>query len=1282
MADTMQADNTEKDNNSDTNPQPSDNTTTTKDDKAAANKPTGDFKIDLEDALSPDPGTEDMFVCEDNRFAYSPGQLSKLLNPKSWNAFYAIGGLAGLEKGLQTNRKEGLSVDETGVANTVAFEDVAVQGAQRHGSVTEDLIAKAAKKHSSDGGNKSGHPQPPPMNVEAGSPFADRKRIFRDNRLPAKKSKSLLQIAWETYNDKILILLTFAAIISLALGLYQTFGVSHEGGGAKVEWVEGVAILVAIFIVVLVGTINDWQMQRSFNKLNAKHDDRHVKVIRSGKSVELSVYDILVGDVMHLETGDLVPVDGIFIQGHGVKCDESSATGESDLLKKTPADDVFAALQKIHEGKSDNIKIEKMDPFIISGSKVNEGTGTFLVTAVGVHSSYGRIMMTMQTGQESTPLQQMLNKLADMIAYAGTGSALLLFVVLFIKFLVGLPTNTDGPDQKGQTFLRLFITAVTVVVVAVPEGLPLAVTLALAFATTRMTKDNNLVRVLRACETMGNATTICSDKTGTLTQNKMTVVATTLGTSVSFGGTDEPLEEPESGQEKDQHSHAESTVRNVSVEEFSKSLSQAVKDILIQSNAVNSTAFEGDQDGEHTYIGSKTEVALLTFTRDHLGAPPVAEVRSNSDVVQVVPFDSALKYMATVVKLPDGKYRAYVKGASEILLKQCTRVLADPESEDLATTELTEELRETFNSTITSYAGQTLRTISSSYRDFDSWPPSEAASKEDPGSADFNKVHSDMTLVSIFGIKDPLRPGVVDAIKDCKRAGVVVRMVTGDNILTGRAIAKECGIYRPEEGGLAMEGPEFRRKSDEELKEIAPKLQVLARSSPEDKRILVKTLKELGETVAATGDGTNDAPALKMADIGFAMGIAGTEVAKEAAAIILMDDNFATIVKAMAWGRTVRDAVKKFLQFQLTVNVTAVVLVFVSAVSSATEESVLNAVQLLWVNLIMDTMAALALATDPPHPSVLHRKPDRKSAALITPAMAKMILGQAVCQLAITLVLNFGGYSLLGYDSIPDGEIRLKTLVFNTFVWLQIFNEVNNRRLDNKLNILEGVLKNYWFLGVNLIMIGGQVLIIFVGREAFKIVPLDGKEWGISIGLGAISIPWGMFIRLIPDHWILKLLPYAIRRRWVPETIKSEKELEKLKKDQEKDAEKAAAKKAKKDAKKEAKKAKKRAKKGGADEEKASTRSESDDEDHFKPPLRTLTSIRGNRARNHSFYDGHRGFHQYVHDQKRKVKAKAHTIAHLDSSHKEKNESVKSDARRSLTAPAAPRSQNGEASQA
>jgi Ca2+-transporting ATPase len=665
-----------------------------------------------------------------------------------------------------------------------------------------------------------------------------------------------------------------------------------------------------------VGTLNDWQMQRQFNTLNKKAGDRHVKVIRSGKSAEVSIFDIMVGDVMHLFAGDMVPVDGIFISGHGVKCDESSATGESDLLKKVGADEVFAILDEVAKGGKPPADIEKLDPFIISGSKVNEGTGTFLVTAVGVNSSYGRIMMSMHTEQDDTPLQRKLNVLADGIAKFGAGAGLLLFVVLLIKFLASLPNSPLNPDEKGQQFLTLFITSVTIVVVAVPEGLPLAVTLALAFATTRMMKDNNLVRVLKACETMGNATTVCSDKTGTLTQNKMTVVATTLGKSLSFGGTDAPLEEdPE-----DKANAVDINIPNMPVGEFVQGLSSATKQLVIQANAVNSTAFEGDVEGEKTFIGSKTEVALLTLCRDHLGAGPIQEERSNANVVQVVPFDSAVKYMATVVKLPDGKFRAYVKGASEILLAKCTKVIGDPAGEELTTTDMTEEDRNVFSHTITSYAGQTLRTIGSSYRDFESWPPPELAGLDEITAVEFDKVHGDMTLMAIFGIKDPLRDTVIDAIKDCRRAGVTVRMVTGDNILTGRAIAKECGIYHPEEGGLAMEGPVFRRKSEAELKELVPKLQVLARSSPEDKRILVRILKELGETVAVTGDGTNDAPALKMADIGFAMGIAGTEVAKEAASIILLDDNFASIVKGISWGRAVNDAVKKFLQVCLVLH--------------------------------------------------------------------------------------------------------------------------------------------------------------------------------------------------------------------------------------------------------------------------------------------------------------------------------------------------------------------------
>ncbi|KAF9785616.1 hypothetical protein IL306_005384 [Fusarium sp. DS 682] len=1141
--------------------------------------------LDTSDALTPDPGTEDMFRTEQNKFAFSPGQLSKLLNPKSLNAFYALGGIEGIEKGLLTDRNAGLSIDESTVDGGVAFHEVAPEGTPKYGTAGGTIPERNA--------DAAVH-IPPPKDPNPTGAFCDRKKIFRDNRLPEKKSKTLLEIAWTTYNDKVLILLTIAAIVSLALGLYQTFGGEHKKGEPKVEWVEGVAIIVAIVIVVLVGTINDWHMQRQFTRLTKKTNDRMVNVIRSGNSQEISINDVMVGDVMHLATGDIVPVDGIFIQGSSVKCDESSATGESDLLRKAPAADVFNAIQKL-----DTKEAEKLDPFIISGSKVNEGNGTFLVTAVGVNSSYGRISMALRTEQEDTPLQKKLNILADWIAKVGAGAALLLFIVLFIKFCAQLPTNRGTPSEKGQEFMKIFIVSVTVVVVAVPEGLPLAVTLALSFATVKMLRDNNLVRILKACETMGNATTICSDKTGTLTQNKMTVVAATLGKTTSFGGTDPPMDK---SLKIDQEAL---TIPNIPEADFANNLSQQAKTLLIHSNSLNSTAFEGDQDGQKTFIGSKTEVALLTYCRDHLGAGPIQEIRSSANIVQTVPFDSKYKYSAVVVKLPNGSYRAYAKGASEILLEKCTRTLANLSQGEPTSVPLTEADRDMVSLIISSYAGQTLRTIGSSYRDFESWPPEGAVSPDNPQHADFNVVHQDMTLIGVYGIKDPLRPTVISALDDCRRAGVFVRMVTGDNIRTASAIASECGIFRPEEGGIAMEGPDFRRLPPGELKQKVRNLQVLARSSPEDKRILVRTLKDLGETVAVTGDGTNDAPALKMADIGFSMGIAGTEVAKEASSIILLDDNFASIVKGLMWGRAVNDAVKKFLQFQLTVNITAVVLTFVSAVASRKQESVLNAVQLLWVNLIMDTFAALALATDPPTRSILDRKPDRKSAPLITLRMAKMIIGQAICQLAITFVLNFGGKKLLGWYSNSEQDTKqLKTVVFNTFVWLQIFNEIkyvpklfykgaftnwefSNRRLDNKLNIFEGLHRNLFFIIINLIMIGGQVLIIFVGSDAFEIVRLNGKEWGLSIGLGAISVPWGAIIRLCPDEWIAACLPGFLHRRWISPT-----------------------------------------------EDLESDKSDSDDE-FVRPPLRVMSSIRGPRVQQHI------GFRERVHRYKEaKEKAK------------------------------------------
>lgn len=1065
--------------------------------------PVNDKVMSDETALKPDAGTEADFEIENNPFAFSPGQLNKMFNPKNLAAFYHLGGLSGLERGLRTDRKAGLSTEENNLEGYVTFGE-ATSNKNDNKQATATMVAA---------GEPAARTTSHPSRASVG--FQDRYRVFRDNRLPEKKGKSLLELMWITYNDKVLILLSIAAAISLAVGLYQTFGQAHQPGEPKVEWVEGVAIIVAIAIVVIVGSLNDYQKERQFAKLNKKKQDRNVKVIRSGTTMEVSVFDLMVGDVIYLEPGDMVPADGILIEGFDVKCDESQTTGESDIIRKRGADEVYEAIVN-HEN------LKKMDPFIQSGARIMEGVGTYMATSTGIYSSYGKTLMALNDDPEMTPLQAKLNVIATYIAKLGGAAGLLLFIVLFIEFLVRLPHDDNStPAQKGQMFLNIFIVTVTIIVVAVPEGLPLAVTLALAFATTRMLRDANLVRHLKACEVMGNATTICSDKTGTLTQNKMQVVAGTVGVNHEFSQSRIQDTENAEGDNK----------KPLPPSDFINKLSSPVRELLLDSIALNSTAFEGEVEGEKTFIGSKTETALLLFARAHLGMGPVNELRENSTTLQLIPFDSGRKCMGIVVQQRDGAARLFIKGASEILLAKCDKVLQNPMA-DASVMPMAQGDVDAINQLIVSYAERSLRTISLCYRDFESWPPPSLRQGEGKGEVLFEDLFQKMTFGSMVGIQDPLREGVTEAVQLCQMAGVVVRMVTGDNKITAQAIAKECGILQAD--SLVMEGPDFRNLSKLQQNEIIPRLHVLARSSPEDKRILVKRLKELGETVAVTGDGTNDAPALKGADVGFSMGIAGTEVAKEASAIILMDDNFASIVKALKWGRAVNDAVKRFLQFQITVNITAVILTFVSAVSSASEKSVLTAVQLLWVNLIMDTLAALALATDPPQDSVLDRKPEPKGSSIISPTMWKMIIGQAVYQLAITFLLYFGASNVV--QPIVGGEVTtadIETLVFNTFVWMQIFNQWNNRRLDNKFNIFEGLTRNWFFIAISTLMMGGQILIIFVGGAAFSIASKDqsGGMWGIALVLGFLSIPIGVLIRLIPDSFVIKLIPEFLRRR-------------------------------------------------------------------------------------------------------------------------------------------------------
>lgn len=712
-----------------------------------------------------------------------------------------------------------------------------------------------------------------------------RRELYGPNVVPERPSPSFLALLWDAYSDKTLILLTAAAAISLGVGIWEHVQLGERG------WIEGVAIAAAILIVVLVNAFNDWHRDRQFRMLSARVRDRRVTVLRPEGKVLVSVFDLVVGDIVCFEPGEVLPADGLLVDGQRVTIDESGMTGESDAVKKSP----------------------ESDPFLLSGTRVIDGTGQMMVLAVGLSSLQGRMVNVMQSDETAeTPLQAKLDRLAGQIATYGTAAATLMAVVLVVKYVVLRTLHPPWPAAVVivHSLMSILIQAVTVVVVAVPEGLPMAVTIALAYATTQMLSDNNLVRVLAACETMGGATSICSDKTGTMTENKMTVVKYTVG---------------------------------LTIKHRSDSYGADTAQLLAESIAVNSTASELQASG---WIGSKTEVALLNFATDCLGMPAqyYETARSKAKVLGRVPFSSERKKMLTAVEeYRNGRpvFRVFLKGASEMVLAACSTYIDSGKESALDPDAVRKVIKE--------MAGESLRTIGLAYKDVRD--PSEFAAALD--SEEGLELMNEFCLMAVVGIEDPLRRGVEQAVAQCQRAGIMVRMVTGDNMETARAIAAKAGILQ--RGGLVLEGIRFRTMSDAELSRELPRLQVLARSSPLDKRILVRKLREMGEIVAVTGDGTNDGPALKAAHVGFSMGIAGTEVAKEASAIVLLDDNFSSIVRAVSWGRAVNDSVRRFLQFQLTINLTAVVVAAVTAVLDADGKSALTAVQLLWVNLIMDS---------------------------------------------------------------------------------------------------------------------------------------------------------------------------------------------------------------------------------------------------------------------------------------------------------------------------------------
>ncbi|XP_052056387.1 plasma membrane calcium-transporting ATPase 4 isoform X2 [Apodemus sylvaticus] len=988
-----------------------------------------------------------------------------------------------------------------------------------------------------------------PIEGLSGNPIdlEKRRRVFGKNVIPPKKPKTFLELVWEALQDVTLIILEIAAIISLVLSFYRPPGGDNEICGhiasnpeeeeeGETGWIEGAAILASVIIVVFVTAFNDWSKEKQFRGLQSRIElEQKFSIIRNGQLIQLPVAEIVVGDIAQVKYGDLLPADGILIQGNDLKIDESSLTGESDHVKKTP----------------------DKDPMLLSGTHVMEGSGRMVVTAVGVNSQTGIIFtllgaseeeddddkkkkaktqdgvaleiqpLNSQEGldseekekkiirvpkKEKSVLQGKLTRLAVQIGKAGLIMSVLTVVILILYFVVDnfvIQRRTWLPECTPvyiQYFVKFFIIGVTVLVVAVPEGLPLAVTISLAYSVKKMMKDNNLVRHLDACETMGNATAICSDKTGTLTMNRMTVVQAYVG-NTHYRQIPKPDVLPP------------------------KVLELIVNGISINCAYTSKILPPEKEGGLPRQVGNKTECGLLGFVTDlKQDYQAVRNEVPEEKIFKVYTFNSVRKSMSTVIRKPEGGFRMFSKGASEIMLRKCDRIL-NKEGEIVPFR--SKDRDNMVRNVIEPMASEGLRTICIAYRDFDG---------AEPSWENENEIVTSLICIAVVGIEDPVRPEVPEAIAKCKRAGITVRMVTGDNVNTARAIATKCGILTPGEDFLCLEGKEFNRLirnekgevEQEKLDKIWPKLRVLARSSPTDKHTLVKgiidsTVGDHRQVVAVTGDGTNDGPALKKADVGFAMGIAGTDVAKEASDIILTDDNFTSIVKAVMWGRNVYDSISKFLQFQLTVNVVAVIVAFTGA--CITQDSPLKAVQMLWVNLIMDTFASLALATEPPTDSLLRRRPYGRNKPLISRTMMKNILGHAVYQLVIVFLLVFAGDKMFDIDSGRKAPLNSPpsqhyTIVFNTFVLMQLFNEINSRKIHGEKNVFAGVYRNAIFCSVVLGTFFCQIMIVEVGGKPFSCTSLTMEQWMWCLFIGIGELLWGQVISAIPTK-SLKFLKEA-----------------------------------------------------------------------------------------------------------------------------------------------------------
>lgn len=870
------------------------------------------------------------------------------------------------------------------------------------------------------------------------------RRLHGENVLTPPAKVSLWKQFIEKFDDPIIRILLVAWVLSVGIACVHCFGPEQAGFSA---FLEPLGIFFAIMLASCVGFFFEVKANKEFDILNTVNDEIQVTVVRNGRITEVSRKDVVVGDIVMLGTGEEVPADGHLLEAVSLQINESTLTGEPLIGKTT------------NEADFDK-EATYPSNVVMRGTTVVDGHGIMVVEQVGDATGYGKVYEGSQIDNHiETPLQMQLKGLAKVISKAGYAIAVVTFLTLTIKLVL------SGQDYSVMEWfshlLNFFMVAVTLIVVSVPEGLPMGVTLSLALSMNRMLKTNNLVRKMHACETMGATTVICTDKTGTLTQNQMQVHETKFYN----------LEKQTLGDDE---------------------LSRLIKEGI----AVNSTANLETVDDKTKTLGNPTEAALLLWLRSQ--GVDYLPLREGAKVISQLTFSTERKYMATVVNSPLLKKKVlYVKGAPEIVLSHCKQVAANGSLVPTA------QMRPEIEKQLLAYQGQAMRTLGFAYQvlgeNEDDAPYVEGRLKEG----------LDLTYLGVVAISDPIRADVPAAVQHCTNAGISVKIVTGDTPGTAREIGRQIGIWKPEDTDRnIITGPAFEALSDDEAYNRVMDLKIMCRARPTDKQRLVQLLQKHGAVVAVTGDGTNDAPALKAAQVGLSMGD-GTSVAKEASDITILDNSFSSITRAVMWGRSLYRNIQRFLLFQLTINVAACVIVLLGSLIGT--ESPLTITQMLWVNLIMDTFAAGALASLPPNERVMNDKP-RKSGKdgdfIITRPMSVRIFGVGLAFVVVLMGL------LLHFHASDGLSPHDLSWFFSFFVMLQFWNMFNAKAFMEGTSAFANMKASKGFLGVAALILVGQIMIVSLGGPMFNVVPLSIQDWLTIIGSSSLVLWIGEIARL------------------------------------------------------------------------------------------------------------------------------------------------------------------------